>query len=59
DEVEVMGVVVVELELKEWRSSERVSSDGDGSIDGGELKVCVPITAYCIDLFNLKLFQDL
>ncbi|GKE40214.1 hypothetical protein Tco_1463619, partial [Tanacetum coccineum] len=38
DEVEVVGVVVVELELMEWRSSERVSSDGDGSIDGGEVK---------------------
>ncbi|GJW58130.1 hypothetical protein Tco_0104861 [Tanacetum coccineum] len=34
DEVEVVEVVVVELELMEWRSSERVSSDGDGSIDG-------------------------
>ncbi|GKC87906.1 hypothetical protein Tco_1148555 [Tanacetum coccineum] len=35
----LLGVVVVELELMEWRSSERVSSDGDGSIDGGEVNV--------------------
>ncbi|GKG57763.1 hypothetical protein Tco_0587361, partial [Tanacetum coccineum] len=38
EEVEVVVVVVVELKLMEGRSSERVSSDGGGSIDGGEAK---------------------